>query len=754
MTITVFAQTKVTGIVDDKSDKNPLMGVTVIVNDSAGFATDLDGFFEFETRSTELKITFSYIGYETEVLNYSVKKGGENKIEISLNPTSEIISEVVVSAGKYRQRLSDLTISAVVLKPAAIMDQNISSIEAAINKTPGVDVTDDQPSIRGGSGYSYGAGSRVLIMMDDMPIMSGDAADPKWDYIPTESIGQVEILKGASSVLYGSSALNGVINFRTEQPTSTPKTRLDVFGGAYMNPARKELIWYGNKQPYLYGASISHSRKIKNFDILAGGNLFNDTGYRENSYEQRGRGSLKFKWNSKKIKGLSAGVNANAMYADKADFFLWQDADSGAYKQNLDALAKMIGVRFNADPFIHYSGPRGITHKLNTRYFRIENGFKDDEAKNALSEVYFTEYQFQKAIKGDTENGIVSAGLTSSYSKVLANLYGEHHSNNTAFYGQIDRKIKKLSFSAGFRMEYFRTDTTETTSRVGSYQIPFHPVVRAGVSYAAGKYTFIRASYGQGYRFPSIAEKYVQTNLSSLRIFPNANLEPETGWNSEIGVKQGIKVLGMKGFIDVAAFYTRYMNMMEFAFGIYKPDSALYPTLNDVGFKSVNVGEAKIYGTDIMLVLEGKIGPCPVSIMAGYTYTNPIDMSDTIGSDTSKVLKYRYYHTTKGGFEVGYKKVRLNLSYSYRSFMLHIDKALEEPLIAGYDDSRILPGLKEYRLENNKGYTVIDMSLSYAVSEHSTVSLLINNLLNKEYMVRPADIGPPRQVSLRYSLKF
>jgi len=68
---------------------------------------------------------------------------------------------------------------------------------------------------QGGSGYSYGAGSRVLVLVDDLPLLSPDAGDVKWDYLPVENISQVEIIKGASSVLYGSSALNGIINVRT-----------------------------------------------------------------------------------------------------------------------------------------------------------------------------------------------------------------------------------------------------------------------------------------------------------------------------------------------------------------------------------------------------------------------------------------------------------------------------------------------------------------------------------------------------------
>ncbi|MCK7529808.1 MAG: TonB-dependent receptor plug domain-containing protein [Marinilabiliales bacterium] len=48
----------------------------------------------------------------------------------------------------------------------------------------------------------------------------------KWNFLPLENLSQVEIIKGASSVLYGSSALNGVINFRTADASNIPLTHI------------------------------------------------------------------------------------------------------------------------------------------------------------------------------------------------------------------------------------------------------------------------------------------------------------------------------------------------------------------------------------------------------------------------------------------------------------------------------------------------------------------------------------------------
>ena len=47
------------------------------------------------------------------------------------------------------------------------------------------------------------------------------------------------------------------------------------------------------------------------------------------------------------------------------------------------------------------------------------------------------------------------------------------------------------------------------------------PIFRTGINWQAADYTFLRASFGQGYRYPSIAEKYASTTLGSVKIFPN-----------------------------------------------------------------------------------------------------------------------------------------------------------------------------------------------------------------------------------------
>ena len=298
------ASGSVSGTVIDAGSREPLIAVNVTAGRQTGTATDLNGAFSLTLDVGQHLIVFSYVGYSDQKKEISLSEGDTLRLEIEMRESSKMLEEVVVSAGKYEQKLSEVTVSMEVIKPHQLVNQNIVSLDMILEKTPGISILDGQPSIRGGSGFSYGAGSRVLMLVDDLPMISADAGDVKWNYLPVENLNQVEVIKGASSVLYGSSALNGVINLRTRFPGNEPATEVTIFGGATMDPKREELIWW-DSQPLFAGASFSHLRKIGNLDLSLGGNYFKDEGYREGDYENRIRGNLGLRYRSKKIEGLA-----------------------------------------------------------------------------------------------------------------------------------------------------------------------------------------------------------------------------------------------------------------------------------------------------------------------------------------------------------------------------------------------------------------------------------------------------------------
>ena len=492
---------------------------------------------------------------------------------------------------------------------------------------------------------------------------------------------------------------------------------------------------------------------------------------------------MKYYFNDKK--NHSAGVNSAIMYQNAAFFLLWQDADSGAYipRGGIDTPATSLtythGIRFNIDPYWKYAPNENTQHNVKTRFYRTTNvNLVGNQSSNG--NVWFAEYRYMKKIN----TWKLTGGLAYSYSNVKSNLYDDHDAENRAIYMQANKEWDRLKIVFGIRGEYYRIDSSKTkTDWIIPKGIKFNststtwkdtlylakgmnvkPVIRLGANYRIHKATFLRASFGQGYRFPSIAERYVRTSLSGLNVFPNPDLQPETGWSTEFGVKQGFEWKNLKGFIDFTAFWMEYSNMIEFQFGTYYPDSITSPTITDLfnysGFKSVNVGNARISGYEVGINFMYNYKEIEVMGFAGYTYMNPINLNydsayrATFSDTTTNMLKYRFKHMFRSDMQINYKKFGFGFSSRYNSFMQNIDRAFEDPLFGNIEATKLLPGLKEYRQMHNKGYWIFDARLQFKPNENNMISLVVENVFNTEYMGRPADIRPPRTTMLRYSVKF
>ena len=759
---------KISGIVIDENTREPLIGVNVILSNTNGTTTNIDGKFSLQLKENERTITFKYIGYERIVKNID----GKSDFNIRMKSANQQIGTVVISAGKFEQKIEEITVSMEVISPSLIENKNTTNIQTAMEQVPGVNITDGQANIRGGSGWSYGAGSRVLVMVDDMPLISGDAGQVQWKLIATENINQVEVIKGASSALYGSSALNGVINIRTafpklseiEKNPSVGYTKITTHFGVTDHAKRDVLNWWGDNRQQFYGTEFSHSRKIDNLDLTIGGNYFKDEGYREGEITDRLRWNLNSRYKSKQYTGLSYGVNANFLYQTTGSAIIWNGLDQ-AYIPLNNEITNTNGDTYNIDPFIQYVTENN-THNLKNRYLKVINDNStngQDDAQDNESETFYSDYQWQHNFKAI--NLRVTTGTTNEIVLARSDLFqGNNYRQNHSLYSQLDKKWNKVNLSLGTRYEYFKVRSEQKYLIDGDSINEYaraKQVFRAGLNYQIAEATYLRTSWGQGFRFPSMAEMFISTNYSGIEIFPNPKLKPESGWSSEIAIKQGLKMGNWMGYFDAAAFIMEYDDMMEFSFGLWEFNDGSY----GVGFKSVNVGETRISGLELSLSGQGKLNEdLSINILGGYTYMNPIPLDTTevyaevLGnivtysnsSSDPSILKYRYNHIAKLDMELIYKKLSLGSSFRYNDFMKNIDKIFASEFFA----EEIVGGIPEAREKFKNGDFIVDVRTSYQLNDVTKISLVINNLLNREYMSRPANMMPPRTIALQCNMKI
>ena len=285
----------VKGMVTDGKTTDPLPYVNIgVKGQSTGTFSDSNGAYRLELPKGEYDLFISSVGYEKMEKHIHLDGKKTYVIDLNLNNISQELSTVVVSASKYAQKIQESISSIEVIKAKSIEIGNLPSADKLVDKVPGVTIVNNEPQIRAGSGFSSGLGSRVMVMVDEIPLLRGDAGRPDWALLPIDDVEQIEVVKGASSVVFGSSAINGAINVRTAWPKDEPSTKIITFLGAYSKPERKYSTPWTGMSPLVYGITLTHSQKIDNIDLAGGISYYKDQGYIGGTPEEKLKASDTF----------------------------------------------------------------------------------------------------------------------------------------------------------------------------------------------------------------------------------------------------------------------------------------------------------------------------------------------------------------------------------------------------------------------------------------------------------------------------
>lgn len=778
------------GRVTDQSGE-ALIGATIIYKGdiTRGATADYEGNYSIKLPVGNQKLLCRYTNKVTDTFTVVIAENNFTEYNVVLIDFSDVteFEGVDIRIGKFDKRPEDITVSVEVIRPEIIENKNTRSVETILDQTPGLNILDGEPQIRGGSGFTFGVGSKVAVIVDDMPMLSGDAGRPEWGFIPVENIKQIEVVKGAGSVLAGSSALSGAIHIRTKYPTATPLTKVNLYSGFYSEPKSEDQVWWTDA-PMIAGANFLHSRIIGQWDVVVGGNLNYDHGYIgppvqdafiEQSFpdtisnftnrqmsSKRARVNFNLRRRSIKNRGLSYGLNGNLMKSQSPLIFAWLNDSSGLFQGYPGATFLQEQTLFNLDPFVHLNLESGSKHKLRGRILSANNQITGNQSNQSL--VLFGDYQFQRLYSSLSDLEFIG-GLSGQYTDSYAEMYaGSGTPDNTMLnvsgYAQLEKKFYKiLNVSIGGRIEYFALNDTVTD---------IQPILRAGGSLKVHQETYVRMSFGQGYRFPTITERFIQTGIGNFGVFPNPELKPEYSTNSEVGVKQGIKFGKIYGYLDIAGFWQEYDNTIEYLFGFWDSSSPV-----GAGFKFLNTGRSRVLGIDISFSGQAKINTNNrINFISGYNYilpktlnpdliyaidshpVNPRSYSYNSSSlhPEQQILKYRFLHNVKADIEWEHKKkFALGFSAKYFSKMENLDAVIEEfeestAVISTIQNIRYM----DYFRANQKGNWILDARISYAINEKHKVAIIASNLLNNIYSLRPLRIEQLRTVMLQYTLKL
>jgi iron complex outermembrane receptor protein len=447
--------------------------------------------------------------------------------------------------------------------------------------------------------------------------------------------------------------------------------------------------------------------------------------------------------------------------------FAWFDDTTGFYRGYPGAVLLQNKTTYYFDPFVNLLTQSASKHQLMMRIMRTQNELSNDQFNNTTS--IYGKYQYNKLF-GNLEDLELIGGVSGMGTYSNANIFEasgkvKNKATNVSLFLQLEKVfMKTVTLQIGFRAEYYDLNNTE------SYLIP---LLRTSLNFKLMQETYLRVSYGQGQRFPTIAEKYIRTDLGAFGVFDNPDLVPESGWNAEIGIKQGFKFAKFYGYLDFAGFLQEYNNTVEYLFGFWG-DPINEPDFAIAGFKFINTGKSRITGVDASINGQAKWShKQSISLLGGYTFILPITLTpdyvyatdyidkqysynSTSVDPDNRILKYRFQNTFKLDVQYQISKFYVGISGRYFGKMVNLDISIfqfeEVTKAIGGNFPPLL--YKNYYYNHNNGNMIFDARIGYEINKKNTVSIISNNVFNKVYSLRPLKAEEMQNVTLQYIASF
>lgn len=721
----------VTGRVVDETGL-PLPGVNVVVVGTIrGSATDLDGRYQISGLSPgDIRLSASAIGFQTSLRDLTLDPGTTTVDFVLLEDVLET-GEVVITASRRPQALLETPASVAVLSTADLDVRNIVAIDDALRYVPGVHVQENQVNVRGSSGFAYNTGSRVLLLLDGMPLLTPDSDGMPFDALPIAQIERIEVLKGPGSALYGGGALGGVVNVITRDAGPTPETTVSAFLGAHA-PVRYQ-IWRagypkgGEYRPF-GGLSVSHSRRLSE----DWGGWFNLSVRRDEGYLNFNRASFlqaftKLNWTPES--GKRGELLLGFLAREKDNFLFWNGARDALNPGSLaigsqnstgdptgtnDIFANQLTVLPSFSSFVGdhiFYAIRGRVFGSVLRPLDAEGNLETLD-NGTLGIRYGGEAQVDWV---PNESRTVTVGVSGDAMVTQSSFFVTADGDSTggqpesAMFAQWEERFGAVSASGGLRLDRYAIDTGTTLQRLSP---------KLAASLTVGPRTSLRVSYGHGFRAPSLAERFTD-NQDFFPIVRNVSLKPERNISFEAGIRDTRSLAaGWQMETDVAVFVSEYFDLIE---------PRLVAELR--AFQFVNLTQARIAGSEVSLEAS-RPGH---RIRLGYTLLDAQDK--TIDAP----LASRSKHQLTTGYEA---EVFGAVSLGADLRLMSAPESVDTDFALFVQDADLLVGMR-----------VLDLRATYRRGPF-TATFLLNNALDYYYLERPAFLAPPRHLQVRVKATF
>jgi hemoglobin/transferrin/lactoferrin receptor protein len=697
----------------DKETLKPIKGATISVNDKDFVYTNVLGQADISQFKGSESVKFQASGFQTTV--YTFSRLETDRFSVTLGSKSYSTEEIVVSADRFNELLKDVPRQIDVINSKDIQYSNVQTTAQLLSKNSNVSVQMSQQG--GGSIVLRGfEASRVLIVVDGVRLNNGIFRAGHLQNvvrIDNNMLDKVEVLYGPGSLMYGSDALGGVMNFYTKNPVLSLNNNMLTKGDAFVRYSTANQEKSGHMNLSLGGKNIGFlgSFTFSDFgDLRMGANYdptFNDAWKRNYYVERVGSTDVMTKNDNVNIQKQSAYHQYDAMgkflikqsdnvqhtfsfqYSNTNDvprydrlnvysgsnlkFAEWYYGPEtrlmGSYKLDL-----MNGQSFydNAQLTLAY---QNIKESRNNRRFNNVNLYSQNDKVDVMTanldffkklkdnEVrYGVEGTYNNLKSTAIKKNIVDGSETTDISRYPD---GDNNMLSLAAYFSHSYEInKQFTLSDGLRFSYVTLKSTFVDTTF--YKFPFteanqkNAAINASLGLAFMPTTDWRfyINGASGFRAPNFDDlsKVFETSAGNV-IVPNSDLKPEYSYTGEFGIS---KIFDNRIKLEGVAYATLFQNaLITGPFQFNGQDSVTYQGVRSKVYANQNADKgAYILGYNLNMSAD-LTSYFSLTSSLNFTYGRiktdtvdvPLDHIPPVLGKTSMVVKLDKF---KGDFTVMY----------------------------------------------------------------------------------------------------
>ena len=590
-----------------------------------GVVTDGNGQVIFDI-TEKTKVVISFVGYlkHSDYIN-----PGENKT-IKLKVDFIGMEEVVVT-GQYKPQKVDKSIYKIdVINSKTLTERGVTNLAEALSNETGIRLSID-PSTGTSIEMQGMGGENVKYLIDGIPIVGRVNGDIDLAQINMENVDHIEIVQGPMSVVYGTSALAGVINIITKQNI---KDKNIVKANSYIdNKGNYNLGFYSSLKRTKHSVTLSANRDMfQGMDINLNVDSLNPSGedrYMEFKPKRVFNADIEYAYRNKYFQIRAKTQYMNLLlksYNNPTPMLIAYDADYYTTRStNSLTISNKVSEALSFNTIGAYTYYNRNTDYINSDLVSLEKektGSSSTVFHNAMTRGNFTHakeestisYQFGWDINYDMGEGdkIADSARIGDFAGFLSTQWAP---------------LEQLSIQPGFRYIYNTI-----------YEAPLIPSIN--LQWMIMKGLNFRVSYAKGFRAPSLKELYLDFKDSNHNLEGNKDLKAEStnSYNASISYKYGKDKHLFK--IEPSVFYNDGKDAITLIVTDPESNSAT----------NTNIGGRRTQGANINISYMHSVG---LSFGAGFSITG--ETFDFEGDDEYTPIVY-------------YNNYTFNAKYNWRKY--------------------------------------------------------------------------------------